>query len=45
VSWYCLAVLVHTAVHLATAHETGEHEAWTSDLHMQASAAYFGLTG
>ena len=33
------------AVHLATAHETGEHDVWTNDRHMLASASYFGLTG
>lgn len=33
------------AVHLATAHETGEREVWTGDRHMLLSAAYFGLTG
>jgi predicted nucleic acid-binding protein len=33
------------AVHLTAAHEAGEREVWTSDRHMLASAAYFGLTG
>ena len=33
------------AVHLATAHETGERDVWTNDRHMLASASYFGLTG
>jgi len=33
------------AVHLATAHEIGERDVWTSDRHMLAAAAYFGLTG
>jgi len=33
------------AVHLATAHEIGEREVWTSDRRMLAAAAYFGLTG
>jgi uncharacterized protein len=33
------------AVHLATAHDLGEREVWTSDRHMLASASYFGLTG
>ena len=33
------------AVHLVTAHETGERDVWTNDRHMLASAAYFGLTG
>ena len=33
------------AVHLVTAHEAGEREVWTSDRHMLAAAAYFGLTG
>jgi len=33
------------AVHLTAAHEAGECEVWTSDRHMLASAAYFGLTG
>ena len=33
------------AVHLATAHETGERDFWTNDRHMLAAAAYFGLTG
>jgi predicted nucleic acid-binding protein len=33
------------AVHLLTAHETGEHDVWTNDRHMLACAAYFGLTG
>ncbi len=33
------------AVHLATAQESGERNVWTSDRHMLASAAYFGLTG
>jgi predicted nucleic acid-binding protein len=33
------------AVHLATAHETGERDVWTNDRHMLASAAYFGLRG
>ena len=33
------------AVHLTTAHEAGEREVWTSDRHMLAAAAYFGLTG
>jgi predicted nucleic acid-binding protein len=33
------------AVHLMTAMEAGELEIWTSDRHMLAAAAYFGLTG
>jgi predicted nucleic acid-binding protein len=33
------------AVHLATAREIGERDVWTSDRHMLAAAAYFGLTG
>ena len=33
------------AVHLATAHETGERDVWTNDRHMLTSASYFGLTG
>jgi predicted nucleic acid-binding protein len=33
------------AVHLATAHETGERDVWTNDRHMLASASYFGLPG
>ena len=33
------------AVHLATAHEAGERDVWTSDRHMLAAASYFGLTG
>ena len=33
------------AVHLVTAYETGEHEVWTNDRHMLASASYFGLVG
>ena len=33
------------AVHLVTAHETGEREVWTNDRHMLASASYFGLIG
>ena len=33
------------AVHLTTSQEAGECEVSTSDLHMLASAAYFGLTG
>ena len=33
------------AVHLVTAHETGEREIWTNDRHMLAAAPYFGLTG
>jgi predicted nucleic acid-binding protein len=33
------------AVHLVTAHETGERDVWTNDRHMLTSAAYFGLTG
>ena len=33
------------AVHLTTAQESGEREVWTSDRHMLASAAYFGMTG
>jgi predicted nucleic acid-binding protein len=33
------------AVHLATAYEAGEHEVWTNDRHMLASASYFGLVG
>ena len=32
-------------VHLATAHEIGEHAVWTNDRHMLAAASYFGLTG
>ena len=31
------------AVHLVTAYESGEHEVWTNDRHMLASASYFGL--
>jgi predicted nucleic acid-binding protein len=33
------------AVHLVTAHETGERDVWTNDRHMLASASYFGLVG
>ena len=33
------------AVHLATAHEIGECDVWTSDRHMLAAASHFGLTG
>lgn len=33
------------AVHLATAHEAGEHEVWTNDRHMLGAASYFGLMG
>ena len=33
------------AVHLATAHEAGEHEVWTNDRHMLQAASYFGLMG
>ena len=33
------------AVHLTTAQEAGERDVWTSDRHMLASAAHFGLTG
>jgi predicted nucleic acid-binding protein len=33
------------AVHLTTAREIGERDVWTSDRHMLAAAAYFGLTG
>ena len=33
------------AVHLVTAHETGEREVWTNDRQMLAAASYFGLTG
>ena len=33
------------AVHLATAHEIGAREVWTSDRHMLAAASYFGLKG
>ncbi len=33
------------AVHLTTAMELGEGEVWTSDRHMLAAAAHFGLTG
>jgi predicted nucleic acid-binding protein len=33
------------AVHLATAHEIGEHAVWTNDRHMLAAASYFGLRG
>ncbi len=33
------------AVHLMTAHETGERDVWTNDRHMLAAAAHFGLTG
>jgi len=33
------------AVHLATAREAGEEEIWTSDRHMLAAAAHFGLKG
>ena len=33
------------AVHLATAHEIGARDVWTSDRHMLAAAACFGLTG
>jgi len=32
------------AVHLTTAQEAGERDLWTSDRHMLASAAHFGLT-
>ena len=40
-----LFVRTADAVHLATAHEAGEREVWTSDRHMLAAASYFGLTG
>lgn len=33
------------AVHLTTAQEIGERDVWTTDRHMLAAAAYFGLTG
>jgi predicted nucleic acid-binding protein len=33
------------AVHLTTAQDAGEREVWTSDRHMLAAAAYFGLSG
>ena len=33
------------AVHLATAHEIGERDVWTSDRHMLGAASYFGLAG
>ena len=33
------------AVHLLTAHETGERDVWTNDRHMLACASYFGLKG
>jgi predicted nucleic acid-binding protein len=33
------------AVHLVTAHETGERDVWINDRHMLASASYFGLVG
>ena len=33
------------AVHLATAHDTGERDVWTGDRHMLAAASYFGVTG
>ena len=33
------------AVHLVTAHETGQREVWTNDRHMLAAAPYFGLIG
>jgi len=33
------------AVHLTTALQIGERDVWTSDRHMLAAAAYFGLTG
>jgi len=40
-----LFIRTANAVHLVTAHETGEREVWTNDPHMLASASYFGLTG
>ena len=33
------------AVHLVTAQDAGEEEVWTSDRHMLAAAAHFGLVG
>lgn len=33
------------AVHLATAHEIGERDLWTSDRHMLSAASYFGIAG
>jgi predicted nucleic acid-binding protein len=33
------------AVHLTTAQEIGERAVWTSDRHMLAAAAYFGVIG
>jgi predicted nucleic acid-binding protein len=33
------------AIHLISALEAGESEVWTSDRHMLAAAAHFGLTG
>jgi predicted nucleic acid-binding protein len=33
------------AVHLATAHEAGESEVWTSDSHLLSAAIHFGLIG
>jgi len=33
------------ALHLTTAREIGKRDVWTSDRHMLAAAAYFGLTG
>lgn len=33
------------AIHLSTASEEGETEIWTSDRHLLAAAAHFGLVG
>jgi len=33
------------AVHLSTAQEMGERQAWTNDRHMLAAAPWFGLEG
>ena len=33
------------AIHAATALETGETEIWTSDRHLLAAVAHFGLAG
>ena len=33
------------AIHLATALDAGETELWTSDRHLLAAAAHFGLSG
>jgi predicted nucleic acid-binding protein len=40
-----LLIRTADAVHQTTAHEAGERDVWTSDRHMLASAAHFGLTG